>query len=255
MPYRVAPGAARDSQDGHYHGTVTTTVEEQEQPVVVPSQWKVGAALDRLRFPQYGGDWETLMGALYGEGYQACMPRSDSPLTAEDMTRESFSSSSCPFTSRLANVAMYSGRARAAEPRLRPGPPWAVSADASDDPNDAGNPSDPSDGRRRHEDRGVLTDDRAPHPRHGGAQRARPPAERDAPEHAAAVQARCRRGVRVLQAAQDSVRGPEGGRRGGAVWVSPRAFLFSLGGSSLSSFLSAAPARSSLSKLFSGRTG
>ena len=209
----------RDSQDAYYKGTVAVQEQEQEQPVVVPSQWKVGAALDQLRFPQYRGDSDALMGALYGEGYQACMPRSDSPLNAEDMARESFSFSSCPFTLSLTSIVMYSCRARAAEPGLWPWPPWAVSTDAFDDPNDADNPSD---GRRGYEDRGLLTDDRAPHPRHGGAQRARPPAERGAPERAAAVQARRGRGVRVLQAAQDRVRGPEGGRRGGAMWVSLR---------------------------------
>ncbi|KAM5537189.1 hypothetical protein V8D89_009122 [Ganoderma adspersum] len=87
VPYHAAPGAAQDLQDAYYHGT--TAVQVQEQPVVVPSQWKVGAVLDRLRFPRYayGGDWDALMVALYGEGYQACMPRLDSPLSAEDITQ------------------------------------------------------------------------------------------------------------------------------------------------------------------------
>ncbi len=68
--------------------------QQQQHAVVVPSQWKVGAVLDRLRFPQYGGDWDTLMAAVYDEGYQACMPRSNSPLSAEDIARKSFSSRS-----------------------------------------------------------------------------------------------------------------------------------------------------------------
>ena len=89
------PGAA---QDYAMAGTQQQP-EPEPEPVVVPSQWKVGAVLDRLRFPQYGGDWDALMVALYGEGYQACMPRSTSPLSAEDMARESFSPR--PSTSRL----------------------------------------------------------------------------------------------------------------------------------------------------------
>ena len=92
MTYYGAPmsGATQDSQAA-YHGAMAAQLEGQ-QPVVVPSQWKVGAVLDRLRFPQYGGDWDALMVALYGEGYQACMPRSTSPLSAEDMARKSFPS-------------------------------------------------------------------------------------------------------------------------------------------------------------------
>ncbi|PIL29679.1 transcription factor [Ganoderma sinense ZZ0214-1] len=82
----VAPGAAHGSQYA-YHGPGAMSAQEQPAPVVVPSQWKVGAALDRLRFPQYGGDWDALMTTLYGEGYQAYMPRSNSPLNAEDMAQ------------------------------------------------------------------------------------------------------------------------------------------------------------------------
>ena len=67
-------------------------MKEEETPVVVPSQWKLGAVLDRLRFPEYGGDWDALMSAVNGKEYRACMPRSDSPLSPEDMARECASS-------------------------------------------------------------------------------------------------------------------------------------------------------------------
>ncbi|KAM5536728.1 hypothetical protein V8D89_009655 [Ganoderma adspersum] len=85
MPYYVAPppGAARD----YAMAGMQQLPQPKSEPVVVPSQWKVGAVLDQLRFPQYGGNWDALMAALYGEGYQACMPRSTSPLTTEDMAQ------------------------------------------------------------------------------------------------------------------------------------------------------------------------
>ena len=63
-------------------------IKEEEGPAVVPSQWKVGAVLDKLRFPEYGGDWDTLMAAVSGSPYTVCMPRSSSPLSEEDMARE-----------------------------------------------------------------------------------------------------------------------------------------------------------------------
>ncbi|KAI0699881.1 hypothetical protein C8T65DRAFT_296243 [Cerioporus squamosus] len=56
-------------------------------PHVVPSQWKLGAALDKLRFPEYGGDWDTVMARVTGRPYEQTFPRSPSPLNEEDMTR------------------------------------------------------------------------------------------------------------------------------------------------------------------------
>ena len=202
--------------------------QQQQQCVVVPSQWKVGAVLDRVRFPQYGGDWDAVMAAVHGEPYWPSMPRSHSPLSTEELARKCSYSCSCSFTSQL-TLSPALGRTRATEGRVRPR--RAGTASAADHAHDADNPNDPGDGRlgqgqgQRHEDSGVLTDDRAAHPRHGGPERARPPAERGAPERAPAVQARRRRGVCVLQAAQDRVRGPEGERRGAAVRVSVLASL------------------------------
>ena len=141
MPYYGAPppGAAQDY--------TMAGMQQQPEPVVVPSQWKVGTVLDRLRFPQYGGDWDALMVALHGDGYQACMPRSTSPLSAEDMARESFSS--CLFIFHLTTNVIPHRRARATEARLRPRP-WPLSASgAANDPNDADNASDPSDDGRQ----------------------------------------------------------------------------------------------------------
>ena len=57
-------------------------------PEVVPSQWKLGAALDRVRFPQYGGDWDTMMASVTGRAYERTFPRSSSPLSEDDMARE-----------------------------------------------------------------------------------------------------------------------------------------------------------------------
>ncbi|KAI0744312.1 hypothetical protein C8Q80DRAFT_1272871 [Daedaleopsis nitida] len=66
--------------------------EEQKPHVcppreLVPSQWKLGAALDRLRFPDYGGDWSAMMARVTGLQYHHAFPRADSPLSAEDMAR------------------------------------------------------------------------------------------------------------------------------------------------------------------------
>lgn len=59
-------------------------------PEVVPSQWKLGAALDRVRFPQYGGDWDTMIASVTGRAYERTFPRSSSPLSEDDMAREWF---------------------------------------------------------------------------------------------------------------------------------------------------------------------
>ncbi|KAI0746158.1 hypothetical protein C8Q76DRAFT_808899 [Earliella scabrosa] len=66
--------------------------EHEEQklhvpPAVVPSQWKLGAALDQLRFREYGGDWNTMMAKVTGRPYEQPLPRATSPLSTEDMAR------------------------------------------------------------------------------------------------------------------------------------------------------------------------
>ena len=68
--------------------------EHEEQklhvpPAVVPSQWKLGAALDQLRFREYGGDWNTMMAKVTGRPYEQPLPRATSPLSTEDMARKS----------------------------------------------------------------------------------------------------------------------------------------------------------------------
>ncbi|KAI0665868.1 hypothetical protein C8Q78DRAFT_1083443 [Trametes maxima] len=83
----AAPGPS-DSQghraDGR-HGWAQGAREEN--PPVVPSQWKLGAELDRLRFPQFGGDWDAMMAAATGRPYERTMPRSESPLSEGDAAR------------------------------------------------------------------------------------------------------------------------------------------------------------------------
>ena len=64
------------------------TQSPRDMPDVVPSQWKLGAALDQLRFPQYGGDWDTMIAAVTGRPYERTLPRSDSPLSADDIARK-----------------------------------------------------------------------------------------------------------------------------------------------------------------------
>ncbi|TBU54329.1 hypothetical protein BD310DRAFT_951510 [Dichomitus squalens] len=80
-----AEGARARVADSGDTMTCGGRVKGEDQPVVVPSQWKLGAILDKLRFPEYGGDWDALMCAINGREYQACMPRSDSPLSPDDM--------------------------------------------------------------------------------------------------------------------------------------------------------------------------
>ncbi|KAI0779274.1 hypothetical protein C8Q74DRAFT_1367189 [Fomes fomentarius] len=59
----------------------------QQGAAPVPSQWKLGAALDRLRFPEYNGDWDTMIAKVTGRTYKQTFPRPTSPLCAEDTTR------------------------------------------------------------------------------------------------------------------------------------------------------------------------
>ncbi len=84
------------TQDSAYFSAQQEYVEQNPEvvtPQVVPSQWKLGAALDKLRFPEYGGDWDMVMARVTGRPYEQTFPRSPSPLNEEDMTRESLSSS------------------------------------------------------------------------------------------------------------------------------------------------------------------
>ncbi|RPD54426.1 hypothetical protein L227DRAFT_580551 [Lentinus tigrinus ALCF2SS1-6] len=59
----------------------------RDVPEVIPSQWKLGAALDQLRFPEYGGDWNMVMARASGRPYEQTFPRSRSPLNEEDTAR------------------------------------------------------------------------------------------------------------------------------------------------------------------------
>ena len=99
----AAPGNAYPAS---YDGPAMTVPHECEHeheeqkpqvcPTPVPSQWKLGAALDRLRFPQYGGDWDTMIATVTGRRYERTLPRSDSPLSADDIARKSYSARDLP---------------------------------------------------------------------------------------------------------------------------------------------------------------
>ncbi len=83
-------------QESAYFSAQQEYVEQNPEvvtPQVVPSQWKLGAALDKLRFPEYEGDWDMVMARITGRPYEQTFPRSHSPLSEEDMARESLSSS------------------------------------------------------------------------------------------------------------------------------------------------------------------
>ncbi|KAI0355790.1 hypothetical protein OH77DRAFT_1424745, partial [Trametes cingulata] len=58
-----------------------------DPPFVVPSQQKLGAAFDRLRFRGRGGDLDTAMAAAAGRRIEPAPPTPASPLSAEDSAR------------------------------------------------------------------------------------------------------------------------------------------------------------------------
>ncbi|TFK83092.1 hypothetical protein K466DRAFT_275163 [Polyporus arcularius HHB13444] len=77
-------------QESAYFSAQQEYVEQNPEvvtPQVVPSQWKLGAALDKLRFPEYEGDWDMVMARITGRPYEQTFPRSPSPLSEEDMAR------------------------------------------------------------------------------------------------------------------------------------------------------------------------
>ena len=84
------------SYDHHDEMLLQQEFEEQKplhqvwsgDAALVPSQWKLGAALDRLRFPEYSGDWDTMIAKVTGRPYEQTFPRATSPLGTEDSTRE-----------------------------------------------------------------------------------------------------------------------------------------------------------------------
>ena len=81
------------------------TQSPRDMPDVVPSQWKLGAALDQLRFPQYGGDWDMVMARASGRPYEPTFPRCPSPLSQEDAARKFFQESHATRPLTLASQA------------------------------------------------------------------------------------------------------------------------------------------------------
>lgn len=80
----------------------------QQGAAPVPSQWKLGAALDRLRFPEYNGDWDTMIAKVTGRMYEQTFPRPTSPLCAEDTTRKYSHPHAPQFSFRLSAAGGWS---------------------------------------------------------------------------------------------------------------------------------------------------